>query len=237
MKTLNRSLFVVTTGLLCVVLSASNSLGQTSKKPKYATDIPPSITTPDSVNTRLGTLRFFDVRFSDHVELEKTAAEKLDSDGRIVVILPGRGRTVRLMKAHLNRFGERTLLLCVPPDDRLANLALEMAAIEWVERNTPELVQSGRLWRQGPSVGHERWRDVLAGLRMPQCPKLRLGLRPQSSGGARLPEGNGRSGRYPLAFRHAADSGSPRNRSSSRDHGVRAAEGDSVPPAWSRSAR
>ena len=29
-------------------------------KPRMATDIPASITTPDSVETRLGTLRFFD---------------------------------------------------------------------------------------------------------------------------------------------------------------------------------
>ncbi|MCX5973277.1 MAG: hypothetical protein NTU59_01105 [Coprothermobacterota bacterium] len=29
-------------------------------KPKMATDIPASITTPDSVETRLGTLKFFD---------------------------------------------------------------------------------------------------------------------------------------------------------------------------------
>jgi hypothetical protein len=29
-------------------------------RPKMATDIPPSITTPDVVETRLGTLRFFD---------------------------------------------------------------------------------------------------------------------------------------------------------------------------------
>jgi len=33
--------------------------GQASK-PTYATEIPPSVTTPDSVETRLGTLRFFD---------------------------------------------------------------------------------------------------------------------------------------------------------------------------------
>src|SRR5690242_10819898 len=34
--------------------------GEAADRPKMATDIPPQITTPDAVNTRLGTLKFFD---------------------------------------------------------------------------------------------------------------------------------------------------------------------------------
>jgi len=34
--------------------------GGAADRPKMATDIPPQITTPDTVNTRLGTLKFFD---------------------------------------------------------------------------------------------------------------------------------------------------------------------------------
>ena len=49
-----------TTAMLLVSVTHCSVFGKTSKKPKYVTDIPPSITTPDSVETRLGTLRFFD---------------------------------------------------------------------------------------------------------------------------------------------------------------------------------
>ena len=39
-------------------------------KSQMATDIPPEITTPDSVKTRLGTLKFFD-GFPDKTTVEK----------------------------------------------------------------------------------------------------------------------------------------------------------------------
>src|SRR5277367_5063160 len=40
--------------------SASASEAQAVPKMKMTTDIPPEITTPDSVETRIGTLKFFD---------------------------------------------------------------------------------------------------------------------------------------------------------------------------------
>jgi hypothetical protein len=49
--------------MVCLCLAVTVLLGATSveaAKPKYATDIPANITTPDKVETRLGTLRFFD---------------------------------------------------------------------------------------------------------------------------------------------------------------------------------
>ena len=49
-------IFSVIVLALCFAFSVQADTG----KPKYATDIPPSITTPDTVNTRLGELRFFD---------------------------------------------------------------------------------------------------------------------------------------------------------------------------------
>jgi hypothetical protein len=57
---------VKTTGLLIAVFfaalcTASHAVGQTSPpKMKMTTDIPEEITTPDSVETRIGTLKFFD---------------------------------------------------------------------------------------------------------------------------------------------------------------------------------
>ncbi len=41
-----------------------------AEKMKMTTDIPPQITTPDSVETRLGTLKFFD-GFPDDATVEK----------------------------------------------------------------------------------------------------------------------------------------------------------------------
>jgi len=58
MKT--KSLFI--TWITCAVilgLTAQHSIAETAKF-KYSTDIPASVTTPDSVKTRLGTLNFFD---------------------------------------------------------------------------------------------------------------------------------------------------------------------------------
>ena len=49
-------IFFVTVLALCFALSVQADTG----KPKYATEIPSSVTTPDSVETRLGTLKFFD---------------------------------------------------------------------------------------------------------------------------------------------------------------------------------
>ena len=56
MRTMKKTLIgsvTVLTALLAVTARAAD-------KPKMATEIPPDITTPDSVDTRLGTLRFFD---------------------------------------------------------------------------------------------------------------------------------------------------------------------------------
>ena len=46
--------------IITLVLMSCLPLTAAAESPKYATDIPPSITTPDSVKTRIGTLRFFD---------------------------------------------------------------------------------------------------------------------------------------------------------------------------------
>ncbi|MFT5728995.1 MAG: hypothetical protein ACI8PB_003158 [Desulforhopalus sp.] len=55
-----RSLFI--TCITCTVIlgmTVPQSIAETAKF-KYSTDIPESVTTPDSVKTRLGTLKFFD---------------------------------------------------------------------------------------------------------------------------------------------------------------------------------
>jgi hypothetical protein len=58
--------------LVCamVALSSFLAIGQTAARMKMTTDIPPQITTPDSVETRLGTLKFFD-GFPDDATVQK----------------------------------------------------------------------------------------------------------------------------------------------------------------------
>ena len=43
-----------------VSLFAASALAQGQSVPKYAAKVPPSIQTPDTVQTRIGTLKFFD---------------------------------------------------------------------------------------------------------------------------------------------------------------------------------
>ncbi|MBX3354264.1 MAG: hypothetical protein KF724_01025 [Phycisphaeraceae bacterium] len=86
-----------------------------------------------------GTLRFFAVEFAHTDELDSLAEEPAELDGRIVIVLPSRGRTQTPAKDALLRFDARTLFLILPPQDRLFEIALELGAIDWVSRNTPEL--------------------------------------------------------------------------------------------------
>jgi hypothetical protein len=66
--TMNKSLFAGF-AFLCVAASVAAALAQ-QPKPKMATDIPAAITTPDRVETRLGTLNFFD-GLPDNSSVEK----------------------------------------------------------------------------------------------------------------------------------------------------------------------
>jgi hypothetical protein len=69
MKTKRSQTFLAAlTGALA--FTAVLASAQTPPKMKMTTDIPPAITTPDSVETRLGTLKFFD-GFPDDATVEK----------------------------------------------------------------------------------------------------------------------------------------------------------------------
>src|SRR3984885_12989350 len=53
----------ITQAMALVLLSAAVTIpawGQGQPTPKYSAKVPPSITTPDTVQTRIGTLKFFD---------------------------------------------------------------------------------------------------------------------------------------------------------------------------------
>ncbi len=68
MRTTFSPLAAAFVGVLAFTTTASQA--QTPPKMKMTTDIPPEITTPDSVETRLGTLKFFD-GFPDDATVEK----------------------------------------------------------------------------------------------------------------------------------------------------------------------
>lgn len=51
---------VQTAFMSILIAAAAPALGQGGPTPKYSADVPPSILTPDKVETRLGTLKFFD---------------------------------------------------------------------------------------------------------------------------------------------------------------------------------
>lgn len=108
-----------------------------------------------------GTLRLFEVRFVEADQLGHLAADCLHQDGQILIALPKRGRSCELYKDDVNRFGARTLIRAIRADDRLATLALELAAVDWAQRNTPELAQDSTARREL----YERRRDAERQLR------------------------------------------------------------------------
>ena len=68
MKSTFRILATALVGALAFATTTAQA--QTPPKMKMTTDIPPELTTPDSVDTRLGTLKFFD-GFPDDATVEK----------------------------------------------------------------------------------------------------------------------------------------------------------------------
>src|SRR5512147_1467284 len=60
----------MTTTILMIVLGATTTFADNTPKMKMSTTIPPGIAMPDKVETRLGTLNFFD-GFPDNASVEK----------------------------------------------------------------------------------------------------------------------------------------------------------------------
>src|SRR5512138_3470535 len=70
MKTTIRQKLIAAVLISALAFTTIVAQAQTPPKMKMTTDIPPEITTPDSVETRLGTLKFFD-GFPDDATVEK----------------------------------------------------------------------------------------------------------------------------------------------------------------------
>ena len=122
----------LTAALVCM-LSVANAHGQTAPKMKMTTDLPPEITTPDSVETPLGTLRFFD-GLPDKATVQKVY-DNLDFSRGVDVFLNTLSATSTLANIdglksvgcdnycaviHENRVDAKTLLLT--PNTQTATL-------------------------------------------------------------------------------------------------------------------
>jgi len=94
----------LSTCALVFALSAGTAQAQTAPKMKMTTDIPPEITTPDTVETRLGTLKFFD-GFPDDATVEKVM-DNLDFSRGVQSFLSGLpGSSLVGMRAGLRELG------------------------------------------------------------------------------------------------------------------------------------
>jgi hypothetical protein len=68
------------------------------RSPSVAADIPPAITTPDSIETRLGTLKFFD-GFPDDATVQRSM-DNLDFQRRVIESSIGAGLNCFLLQLN-----------------------------------------------------------------------------------------------------------------------------------------
>ena len=102
MKTTHR-LTLLAAGLVGALALAS-AQAQNAPKLRMTTDIPPEITTPDSVETRLGTLKFFD-GFPDPATVEKVY-DNLDFQRGVQAFLTGvPGASQVAIRNGIRKFG------------------------------------------------------------------------------------------------------------------------------------
>lgn len=140
---------------MSVPISESKAEPGSVRRPKMATDIPASITTPDRVETRLGTLRFFD-GLPDEETVQKVY-DNLDFQRGVQAFLT----SVPAASAHAMRAGIRTL----GPDNQTVLIA-------------ESLVDSRSLFLTGntETVYDILWLDTLAGPLVIDVPPRVLGI-------------------------------------------------------------
>lgn len=99
-----------------------------------------------------GTLRYFDVRYveADLLEAEIKELVPIDADGALLIVLPRapgdltstRQRVSQKMFWFTHHEKNRPIVVGIPRNaNYLADLAAELAALEWVQSNTPELAK------------------------------------------------------------------------------------------------
>lgn len=88
---------------------------------------------------QFGTLRYFDVRCTATDDLPKQLSKEPVSDGVLLVVVPRHDVSRAQMEEISARGKENHVLAVVDDAHELESAARELAAIEWVQRNTPAL--------------------------------------------------------------------------------------------------
>ena len=89
---------------LAGALASATTHSQDAPKMKMTTPIPPSITTPDSVDTRIGTLKFFD-GFPDDATVQKVY-DNLDFSRGVQAFMSGMpGTSLVAMRTGFEKLG------------------------------------------------------------------------------------------------------------------------------------
>jgi hypothetical protein len=147
MKPTHRRYFVAA-ALVCA-LAAGTALAQTAPKMKMTTDIPPEITTPDSIETRLGTLKFRD-GFPDDATVQ-TIYDNLDFQRGVQAFLTGMpGASLVAMRHSLRELGAVNGATIPIAETLLDSKALWLTpntdtvyAVNWIDlTNGPVVIES-----------------------------------------------------------------------------------------------
>jgi hypothetical protein len=130
------------------VLAATTAHAQTAPKMKMTTDIPPEITTPDSVETRLGTLKFHD-GFPDDATVQKVY-DNLDFQRGVQAFLTAMpGASLVAMRHALREIGAVDGTVAIS-ETLLDSKALWLTpntdtvyAVSWIDlKNGPVVIES-----------------------------------------------------------------------------------------------
>jgi hypothetical protein len=147
MKPAHSRYFVAT--MFVGALAAGSALAQTAPKMKMTTDIPASITTPDSVETRFGTLKFHD-GFPDDATVEKVY-DNLDFQRGVQAFLAGMpGASLVAMRHSLRELGAVNGATIPIAETLLDSKALWLTpntdtvyAVNWIDlTNGPVVIES-----------------------------------------------------------------------------------------------
>jgi hypothetical protein len=134
--------------LIATGLGQSTSAGALPRR--LASIAPPRPLIPRRHAIDTGTLRYFEVRYADEGALDAALEADAEADGTVLLFVPSSEQAERDVEARLSQplfwvnasrgKASRPLVMAIPSQNAtIRRLALELAAMEWVQTNTPEL--------------------------------------------------------------------------------------------------
>ena len=109
-----KQVVLASSALMLALLSHAVPAHAQQDRPKYSADVPPSITTPNTVETRIGTLKFFDGL--PDAETVRKAYDKVDFSRGIEAFLSGiPAASVHALCAGLDSVGIKKNRLSASP--------------------------------------------------------------------------------------------------------------------------